>query len=188
MLAGEPYRSRRGWFAATEGISPDTPERMVGANMAFARHVLDSVAEFDTRLGPGALGFLDETLFIWRLMDAGYRLVAAFDIAVEHHFDLSRLTRKHLLSLAQRMGVSDGYVAWHWHQSGRPSGKVWRRAKFGLLARRILRPWCFFSRTVADWELCRVQWVAYYDQLRRESTRPRRYRRQNQPGSVTNAA
>ena len=35
---------------------------LVGGNMAFARRVLDKVPAFDVELGPGAMGFCDDTL------------------------------------------------------------------------------------------------------------------------------
>ncbi|KAA6407127.1 MAG: hypothetical protein FRX48_09193 [Lasallia pustulata] len=50
-------------LASTEGLDPDAPKFMVGANMAFSRRVLEKVPSFDTELGPGALGFFDESLF-----------------------------------------------------------------------------------------------------------------------------
>ncbi len=180
LLANEPFRSRRGWFASVEDIDPRYPTRMVGANMAFARHVAEALGGFDTRLGPGALGFYDETPFSWRALDAGFRLVARLEVAVEHHFDLSRPTRRHLLGLAHRMGTSDGYVEWHWKQRERvPSLKTRRDAKLGLILRRALHPWCFFSSRASDWEVCRVQANAYYQQLLAESKHTRRYVRRS---------
>lgn len=180
LLAVEPFHSRRGWFASTHEIDRLTPTRMVGANMAFGRHVLEEILEFDVRLGAGALGFYEETLFAWRLLDAGYRIAGRLDIAVEHHFDLSRVRRRSLLSMARRIGASEAYVDWHWHHVAPTRSPQLRRDRnLGLPVRREL--WCFLSSSVEGWEYCRVRKVAYCEQLRRESSEPRRYIRLNRP-------
>src|SRR5688572_15573077 len=70
----------RVWVACTDGIDSDHPTSMVGANMAFSRKVLERVPAFDPELGPGALGFDDEAMFAWQLLEAGYRLLAAPDV------------------------------------------------------------------------------------------------------------
>jgi glycosyltransferase involved in cell wall biosynthesis len=119
-LSQAPFSSRRSWFASTEELDRHSPNRMVGANMAFHRQVLDRVPGFDIKLGPGALGFHDETLFSWQLLAAGYKLVGAFDVIVEHHFDTSRLTRQGLIDIAHKMGCSQAFVFHHWeHQTSR---------------------------------------------------------------------
>ena len=59
---------------------------LVGGNMAFARRVLDTVPRFDPELGPGGLGFCDDTLFSLQLRAAGLRLLAAGeDSTALHH-------------------------------------------------------------------------------------------------------
>ncbi len=113
-LSRPPFFSRRSWFASTESLDRDSPNRMVGANMAFHRRVLERVPKFDVELGPGALGFADETLFSEQLLAAGYRLVGALDDAVEHHFDVSRLTTENILDLARKMGRSNAFKYYHW--------------------------------------------------------------------------
>ncbi len=139
-------RMCRSWFASTEDILPDRPDRFVGANMAFSRDVLDRVAAFEVELGPGALGFGDETLFSFQLRQAGYRLVTRFDVAVEHHFDPARLTRSKMLEAARQMGRSKAYVAYHWHHADLPTRisfrapelvRIWlgRLAQFGQTPR-----------------------------------------------------
>jgi hypothetical protein len=93
---------------------------MVGANMAFHRHVLDRVPGFDVELGPGGLGFEDETLFSRRLLAAGYKLAGAFDVVVEHHFEPARLTRDGLIDSARKMARSHAFVFYHWeHKKSR---------------------------------------------------------------------
>lgn len=115
-LARPPFSSRRSWFGSTEELRREGTMRMVGANMAFHRRVLDRVRGFDLELGPGALGFHEETLFSWQLIAAGYRLVSAFDIVVEHHFDPTRLSPPGMIDLARKLGRSQAFVFHHWEQ------------------------------------------------------------------------
>jgi len=181
-FAVEPLRSRRAWFGATDGLKPASVDRMIGANMAFSRKVLERVGGFDTELGPGALGFYEETLFTWRLTDAGYRVAARFDIAVEHHFDLSRLDHKNLRSIARRMGESEGYVAWHWgHIEPRTIPRLRRDVALSWIVAPLLRPWTFLSKKARHLDLWCVRGAAYYQQLVRESNKPRRYTRLRRP-------
>ena len=119
-LARPPFSLRRGWFASTEELMRNSPTRMVGATMSFHRHVLDRVPGFDVELGAGGLGSYDETLFSWQLLEAGYKLLGAFDVVVEHHFDPTRLTRKGMIDLAHKMGRSHAFTFHHWeHQRSR---------------------------------------------------------------------
>jgi GT2 family glycosyltransferase len=104
----------RVWVACTNGIDPKNPDQMYGANMAFSRRVLEKVPAFDCDLGPGALGFFDDTLFAWQLLAAGFRIKAALDVVVEHHFDADRLSAESFVSIARRMGRSRAYVDHHW--------------------------------------------------------------------------
>ena len=105
----------KNWFASTDELHPETPCRMVGANMAFGRHVLSKVPSFDTELGagPGLPGFGDETLFSALLLREGFRIKAALGVAVEHHFDINRINTDALLNLARRMGESEAFISWH---------------------------------------------------------------------------
>jgi glycosyltransferase involved in cell wall biosynthesis len=113
----DKLRVCRSWFASTEEILPDRPDRFVGANMAFSREVLKHVPAFDVELGPGALGFGDETLFSFQLRQAGFRLTTRFETAVEHHVHPSRLSRKNMTLAAGQMGRSKAYIAYHWHHA-----------------------------------------------------------------------
>ena len=186
MLAREPFCSRRGWFASSEGIDPVDPQRMVGANMAFSRRVFETLKPFDTELGPGALGFYDDTLFSLTLKQAGFRLVAAPDISAEHHFDLSRLTRPTLLSMAERMGKSEAYVVYHWEENdAAPSAAREWRARLLLFGGRLLTPWNALRGKAPNWELQRVQTLAFWRQLGVYAGTPRRYRPAAAPGLPT---
>ena len=107
----------RSVLASSESLNPTSPEYLIGANMAFSRHVLENVPLFDPALGPGALGFVDETLFSFQLKEAGYQIASALDVEVEHHFQKSRLLRASFLQTGEKMGQSLAYLAYHWSHS-----------------------------------------------------------------------
>jgi len=109
-------REHQHWLASNEVAEASEKVRLVGANMAFSRVVLDKVPQFDTELGPGALGFFDETLFGSQLTAAGFRLVSILDVRVEHHFEEKRLWRASFIDSAKKLGRSQAYVAYHWDQ------------------------------------------------------------------------
>lgn len=179
LLTREPFRSRRGWFASTEDIDPAAPVRLVGANMAFSRRVVETLGEFDPELGPGALGFFDDSLWSWRLMERGFRIVAAAPgISVEHHFDRSRLTRATLLAMAERMGSSAAWVDYHWdgNDAAVSATKLWRTRAM-LQTIRALTPWRAWQPAAPAWELQRVQTRAYLETLRSFAGQPRKYQR-----------
>lgn len=112
-VRGTALQSRLGFVASTHGVDFSAPTRMVGANMAFSRRVLDTVRGFDERLGPGpeALGFFDETLFSAQLSAAGLRIagVAGDKAAVIHHFDPSRICDAEVIRMSRSMGRSAAY-------------------------------------------------------------------------------
>jgi len=114
VLSQPMFSSRRNWFASTEALDRDSPGQMVGANMGFHRRVLDRVPKFDVELGAGALGFGEESLFSLQLLAAGFKIVGALDIVVEHHFDLSRLTSATLIDSARKKGRSHAFIFHHW--------------------------------------------------------------------------
>jgi glucosyl-dolichyl phosphate glucuronosyltransferase len=167
-----------GWFASTENLNPADPF-MVGANLAFGRHVLDQVPHFDVELGPGALGFGDDTLFSRQIKEAGYRLLAAYDVTVEHHFDPTRLSRHYLLGMADKLGRSHAYTLYHWeHSPLRVTRWNSLRAEIGLWRRRLVRPSIWLgAKGAADWELDCVKQRAFQKQWVIESLRPRNYAR-----------
>ena len=177
LLEREPFRSKGGWFASNEtGGDLSESKNMVGANMAFSRRVIETLGGFDLELGPGALGFYDDSLFSWRLTEAGLRMVPAPDVSVEHHFDLSRLTRRTILGIAERMGQSEAYINHHWHHDATKADPAKaQRARLLLLLERLLKPWIFFTRQVPLPEIQRVQTLAYWRQYARLAGTPRKY-------------
>lgn len=104
----------RAWLADTSYLDPVAPREMVSANMALGRHVLARVPAFDPELGPGALGQGEDALFAWQLRCAGYRIVPALEVAVEHHFAPTRLARASFAATADRRGRTQAYLEHHW--------------------------------------------------------------------------
>ncbi len=169
----------RSSLASTERLNRDAPEEMVGANMAFARHVLEQVPEFDVNLGPGALGFGDDTLFTFQLKQAGYRVVAALDVSVEHHFDPSRLTRKSHLQAAEKFGRTRAYLAYHWQHEKASNPRLYLvKRSLRLIYWRIRRR----SQNAAAegiplWEKNILMDIYFYKQYLQEQTKARLYDR-----------
>lgn len=171
----------RGWLASTENDT-ETPPRMVGANMAFSRRVLEQVPSFDTELGPGRLGFGEDTLFGLQLIAAGYRVVRSPDARVTHHFDPDRLTRASFLATAVKQGKTEAYLDRHWrHQKlGFPQVRA-----LGAMARLTLwragRPWQLFRKEgAAPAEMYWVSNLARRRHYQLESGRPAAY----EPGGL----
>jgi GT2 family glycosyltransferase len=108
----------KSWLACTVEVDPAFPKRMVGANMAIRRSVLEKIPGFDTELGPGRLGFADDSLFSAQMLFANMRIVSCFEAAVIHRPDISRLDRSSWLHAARKRGESEAYVGYHWQHWG----------------------------------------------------------------------
>lgn len=95
----------RTWVASVEDpVHP--PEGLVGANMAVSRAALEAIGPLDTRLGPGAAGFYEDTVIGWRMERAGYRKLFRPTVAVEHHFQADRLSIRAFMAAAERMAAA----------------------------------------------------------------------------------
>jgi glycosyltransferase involved in cell wall biosynthesis len=168
-----PHRT---WLASTDW-SAVNPDGIVGANMAISRRVLLKVPSFDTELGPGALGFGGETLFFLQLKRAGYRTGTAFDVAVEHHFDESRLSRQGLLDRLAMAGRMFAYLDYHWEHRIIPYPRLrlmkgmMRLAYQRLRRRQEVRA----SEGMPVWEMFAVSGVYFYKQYLIERKRPHNY-------------
>jgi glycosyltransferase involved in cell wall biosynthesis len=171
--------SYRGRLATTAEMRPDDPGCMVGGNMAFHRRVLTRVPSFDIELGPAGLGSYDETLFSWQIIQAGFRLKSAFDANVEHHPQVSRLSRQAFISLTEAYGRSLAYIDHQWrhrHQRWIPARRLVRAAK--LQAARLAKPnEIAWDDHAPIWELGHLQTLAYFKQFEIERRRPRNYER-----------
>ena len=168
----------RVWLASTEALDPGAPEEMVSANMAIGRHVLDRVAAFDVELGPGALGFGEDALFSLQLLRAGFRIVSAFDAAVEHHVDPSRLTRAGFREAAEHRGRTLAYRRHHWEHLDLPdAARRLRRRRVRLVLARLAHP-VAPPEGMPSWEMSLREDVAFLRQYRLERRRPRNYDRE----------
>jgi glucosyl-dolichyl phosphate glucuronosyltransferase len=167
------------WLASREGIEAQDPRFVTGANFAFSRAVLQKIPRFDPELGPGRLGFWDDTLFSLQLQRANYRLSFAPRAIVEHHFDRTRLSRRSFLARARGEGRSIAYVAWHWDHSDMQNTTLlaWRK-RLRLQQFRLTRAReCRVLEGCAMWEMSLVQQIGLFSQYARERKRPRAYER-----------
>jgi glycosyltransferase involved in cell wall biosynthesis len=167
----------RAYLGSTELLDPRAPEGLISANMAFSRSILDKVPAFDTELGPGRLGFWEDSLFSFQVKKAGYRIAAAFDAVVEHHFDESRLRRSSFVDRVSKEGCCRAYVAHHWQH--RELTAVRRRAwllNARLLKRRMTRlKECLQAEGMPVWEMQLIERLSYLRHYFREKQRPRAY-------------
>jgi glycosyltransferase involved in cell wall biosynthesis len=125
------HQVHRNCLAETDpSTKPGPTGHMIGANMGFRRSVLSKVPGFDPELGPGGLGFGDDSLLSYQLTQAGYAL-EAIDESVEHHPQLSRLTREYFLGHSKKLGMTGAYLDHHWEH------KVIRTPKLQLLRKTI---------------------------------------------------
>jgi glycosyltransferase involved in cell wall biosynthesis len=186
-MRGTLLEPRPGWVADTHYIDFDDPKSLVGANMAIGRHVFDRLGGFDEALGPGAseTGLGEETLLCCRILDAGLRIVGAPEVAVEHHFDLSRLDDDAVLEIGRKLAKSGAYMNWHWYRRGgwiRP----WTIPK--ELLKRWIRNTLGPGRTMSDLghrtdRLEAESRLTYLHAYRRFQRQPRKYT----PRSLGNA-
>ncbi|MEM1212346.1 MAG: glycosyltransferase family A protein [Planctomycetota bacterium] len=110
---------RRDWMgnaiASALALNDHEPDdaanpNLIGANMAFGRHVFEYVEGFDPALDPGGLGYGGDTLFSMRLVEAGLRVGRAPEAVVDHHFHPDRLTRRSLLASPRGFARSRRYI------------------------------------------------------------------------------
>ncbi|MFY9621705.1 MAG: glycosyltransferase family A protein [Pyrinomonadaceae bacterium] len=169
----------KAWLASTDCLTAADPEYMVGANMAFSREVLAKVPAFDTELGPGALGFHDESLFTFQLKRAGYKVVSAFGVTVEHHFDECRLLRTSFFETARKMGRSSAYLAHHWeHEEIRRPRVALALAQLRLAKWRVQRGReCLSPEGMPQWEMFLLKQVHFHRQYLVERRRQHNYER-----------
>lgn len=167
----------RDWLLSVDFSNVEEPGGLIGANAAFRRTVLRKVPGFDEMLGPGGLGFCDDSFFGAQLLAAGFRIRSAGPLFVEHHFEPSRLDRDNLLTRAKQQGRSGAYFSYHLKhlEIAMPLARalVYRMVltvrRLPYLIRRPPQEGC------PDWELSLVERASWNFQYRRERSRPRRY-------------
>lgn len=181
-----PQKLQRPWMTAnhrqaltsTELINPDKPE-MFGANMAFARQVLVKVPQFDEELDVGFTGLGGDTLFSYQLIKAGFRLLAALEVKVEHHFDVNRLSRDGYAKRAKALGKTTAYMQYHWEHRLiawpmlRLIKAIWRLRHLQL---KYLKQWPY-DEGMPLWEMSAISGIQYYRQYLVERKRPFNYER-----------
>jgi len=172
-LRSSPLAARLGWVADTSYINFAHPQAVVGANMAVARRVFESIDGFDPDLGPGApeTGFGEEPLLLYRMREAGFRVTGVPDAAVQHYFDISRADRTAVHSIAAKMARTNAYLSWHWMHT------PWR-VKPWTIARMRLRRLASLIRNRDGGEDAELDWimqVEFQRALRRFQRRRRKY-------------
>jgi glycosyltransferase involved in cell wall biosynthesis len=161
------------WLAAPGGPRNCKLE-LIGASMGFHRCVLERVPGFDTELGPGALGFGDDSLFSWQLEEAGFRIGEAPEALVMHHPDASRLLRSSWLSAAKARGRTEAYILYHWLHGEIKCPRLrrwWLGAKWAA-RRRGAQP---SEEGAPLWEMSYVLHMEKCRQFEMERKRPRNY-------------
>jgi glycosyltransferase involved in cell wall biosynthesis len=81
---------------------------LVGANMAIAWHRCSNL-RFDENTGPGALGYMDDTLIYLNLIDRG-ETVAYSNCPVNHYFPRERINKPTPMLDGMKHGRSVAYV------------------------------------------------------------------------------
>ena len=171
---------QRWWLACSDDAKPhDGVRELIGANMGFRREVLRKVPAFDPELGPGALGFADDTLFSWQLARAGCRIEYAPAASIVHHLDASRLRRRYWLKDAAKRGRTAAYVRYHWEHSEIRNPRF-RQLKnwLKLQVRKTLQPPASLDTEGCNqWETGYVFEIEMCRQFLLEQRRPRNYSR-----------
>lgn len=170
----------RWWLASSHDARPHEGQReLIGANMGIRRVVLERVPGFDPELGPGALGFGEDSLFGWQLVAAGFKVGYVPAAAVIHHFDASRLLRREWIAAARKHGRTSAYQTHHWLHDEPPSPVwLWLKHALKLRIKRLLQPpGALDSEGCQIWELECYRQMEFSRQFRIERRRPRNYDR-----------
>ena len=79
---------------------------LTGTNMSFKREVFEKVGLFDTRLGPGAEGFSEDTEYSIRIRSAGFKIGYTPHAVVYHELNPNRYGRAYNRMVEYRKGLS----------------------------------------------------------------------------------
>jgi len=119
-------------------VALDNPDYLVGASIAYPRHLLETVGGFQTSLGRRGESLLsnEETMLHRKLKAAGYACIYHPEIIAWHHIQASRLKKIWFIRRLYWQGVSDAFV-----QIEQESPSALRRLRFTLfVTRRVLSP------------------------------------------------
>ncbi len=93
---------------------------VIGGAMAAHRRVFNIINGFDPELGPGGLGFGEDTLFSQQMKVAKMKVAFAMKAVADHCFDAGRLSREAFLNRAVASGRSIAYIRYHWEHNEKP--------------------------------------------------------------------
>jgi glycosyltransferase involved in cell wall biosynthesis len=79
---------------------------LTGTNISFKREVFAKVGWFDTRLGPGAAGFSEDTQYSIRIREAGFKIGYTPHAVVYHELSPARYGREYNRKVEYQKGVS----------------------------------------------------------------------------------
>lgn len=79
---------------------------LTGTNMSMKRQVFETVGFFDTRLGPGAAGFSEDSEYSIRIRKAGFKIGYAPHAIVYHELNPDRYGRTYNRMVEYRKGLS----------------------------------------------------------------------------------
>jgi glycosyltransferase involved in cell wall biosynthesis len=178
-----PWQNEDAWLATplatTDVLDPADPERLVGANMAIGSQVFEVIGGFDTNLGAGSeLGMGEETLLTHQIKHQGFRMISAFDVAVEHHCGVERLSRESYLQAVTQIGRSQGYIDYHWKRRKIRPVKLLTHicaSYLQIIAGRSLLKGSIGPEALPGWEMARLSQIYHRRQLLQEWGRPRQY-------------
>jgi len=79
---------------------------LTGTNMSFKQEILNAIGCFDSRLGPGAAGFSEDTEFSLRIRKAGFKIGYTPHAVVYHELNPNRYGRAYNRDVEYRKGMS----------------------------------------------------------------------------------
>jgi glucosyl-dolichyl phosphate glucuronosyltransferase len=142
-------------------------DNLTTCNMVVRAEVFRKVGGFSPELGPGAIGFMEDSEFSLRMRRAGLRLIYAPQVFVRHRFARERLSKSAMLKNCFRKGRSEAYLVplpaplWRfslyvakqfaakqasalWHKfRGRPDTTMSDRCEASDLVGFFWQHWCF---------------------------------------------
>ena len=79
---------------------------LTGTNMSFKREVFERVGFFDSRLGPGASGFSEDTEYSMRVRSAGFKIGYTPHAVAYHELSAHRYGKEYSRMVQYRKGIS----------------------------------------------------------------------------------
>jgi glucosyl-dolichyl phosphate glucuronosyltransferase len=164
------------WLAVGNNIYQESPE-LIGASMGLRRSVFDKISGYDVELGPGKLGFGEDTLLWLQMKQLKLKIHAVNDLEVIHHPSASRLLRKSWISGAKQRGATEAYLLHHWKHGSIPFASLHLLInQFKLKVRRF-----FSKRSTMEsegcpaWEMSYESRVALIHAFLKESKKDRKH-------------